>query len=52
MGSDNFKNGQKGWIWTLVINFKKQLTIFYLDTNRRLTSHIMEFLKLISEKKI
>jgi hypothetical protein len=52
MGSEYFKNCRKGWIWTLVRNFEKHLTIFYLETYRRLTSHIIEFLKIISEKDI
>jgi hypothetical protein len=52
MGSEYYENCRKGWIWTLVINFKKQLAIFYLDTYRRLTSYIIKFLKIISQKKI
>jgi hypothetical protein len=52
MLSEYFKNCRKGWIWTFVIHFKKQLTIFYLDKSRTLTSHMIEFSKIISEKKI
>jgi hypothetical protein len=51
MESEYFKNCWKGRIWTFVIHFIEQLTIFYLDTYRRLTSQMIEFLKIISENK-
>jgi hypothetical protein len=52
MGSEYYKNWRKGVDLDTRNKFKKTTNNFYLDTYKRLTSHIIEFLKIISEKNL